>query len=454
MDEALGNELTAATTADNTGPPIDLVSRDAAIKAIHTRVETLMAVIQERADTATAKNSEIEQGRQLAEKSRSEIDGHLATIKEAITNLQVQLDSARLVVVELTNLQGSATSTNNQTLEVKAQAAVALQSLQGMLASATENANRIEVIKAGAEQTQGVIATKSEHIEGGRLHTDEVRGKIDRLLTEAQQSATNAEAQHQVSRTAMDNLNNLYATAQTVKATVDSDAATVANLRQHCEEHAATAKKLADIADMTAERVKAYEARLAELEQTAASRLTTIEGLLPGAASAGLASAFNQRRVHFKWPQIIWQVVFVASLVALLGIAVFEFSPFSNPDTALTWERLSVSLLHRLPFALPLIWLAFHASHKSALAQRVEEDYAFKETVSRSFEGYRREMAELEGKAAPQSALSHLCAGVLSVITNPPGRIYEKHQLNRTPMNALAKSAAPIVDAASKTKLI
>jgi len=99
---------------------------------------------------------------------------------------------------------------------------------------------------------------------------------------------------------------------------------------------------------------------------------------------------------------------------------------------------------------LPLIWLAFHSSHKAALAQRVEEDYAFKEAVSRSFEGYRREMAEIEGKAAPESALSRFCAGVLSVITNPPGRIYEKHQLTKTPLNALAESAVPIAEAASK----
>ena len=109
-----------------------------------------------------------------------------------------------------------------------------------------------------------------------------------------------------------------------------------------------------------------------------------------------------------------------------------------------------MSLLFRLPFALPMIWLAFHSSHKAALAQRLEEDYGFKETVSRSFEGYRREMADLEGKVQPHSPLARLCSGVLGVVTDPPGRIYEKHPLNKTPLNALAESAAPIAEATAK----
>jgi len=376
---------------------------------------------------------------------------------EAVANLQEQLGLAKSLIAEVTSLHSNAQATSNQTLEVKAQAAAAFQSLQSLVSTATENANRVEAIKTGAEQAQGVIATKSQHIEDGRIHADKVRADIDRLLTEAQQSSTNAEAQHQASRSASENLNSLYASAQTVKANTDSNAEAVAKSRQQCEEHEAKTRKLAEIADTSEEKVSAYEARLAQLEQTAAERLKTIEGLLPGAASAGLASAFNQRRGHYEFPQRLWQSVFVITVLGLFVLAGLHAGPngleyglLPKADAALTWDHLGLSLLYRLPFALPLIWLAFHASHKAALAQRVEEDYAFKETVSRSFEGYRREMAELEGKAAPQSPLSRLCTGVLSVITNPPGRIYEKHPLNKTPLNAVAESVAPLADAASR----
>ena len=124
---------------------------------------------------------------------------------------------------------------------------------------------------------------------------------------------------------------------------------------------------------------------------------------------------------------------FLASLLALIVLAWAEFGLVSTPESVLSWDRLGLMVVHRLPFMLPLIWLAYYASTKAALAQRVEEDYGFKETVSRSFEGYRKEMAELEGKAQPGSALGRLCSDVLSVVTNPPGRIYEKHPLVQTP---------------------
>ena len=427
---------------ENNGSPADSVARGNiqphidGINALQAQAALLVTSIQEEA--------------QSAGQARAEINETLIGINESVANLQQQLESAKLVIAEFTMLHGNAQTNSNQMVEFKAQAAAGLQSLQTFLSSATENSNRVEAIKASAEQTQSVIATKSEHIEGGRTHVDKVRGEVDRLFTEAQQSAVNAEAQHQASRTSLENLSTVYSSAQTVKANTDSNAESVAKLLQQCEEHASTSKKLADISDTTEKNVKAYEARLAELELTAANRLKTIESLLPRATSAGLASAFNERRLDFKWPQIIWQSVFGTCVLALLIIAVVEFGFFSKSESGLTWDSLGLSLLHRLPYALPLVWLAIHASGKAAMAQRVEEDYAFKETVSRSFEGFRREMAELEGKAAPESALSRLCAGVLTIITNPPGRIYEKHAMNEAPLRALVDSAGPIANAASK----
>src|SRR5206468_2192117 len=130
---------------------------------------------------------------------------------------------------------------------------------------------------------------------------------------------------------------------------------------QQCEEHAATAKKLADIADATDQKVKAYETRLAQLDQAAADRLKTIEEILPSAASAGLAFAFNRRRAAFKWPLGMWQAVFLFTMLALLGLAFWELN-MSPGASELTWEKFGLSWLIRLPFALPIIWLAIHAS--------------------------------------------------------------------------------------------
>lgn len=400
----------------------------------------LLADIKQHAEVAATASADIASLLNAAQGNAQSIAMVRADGEKSKAQLDAMLETAKGTIAEL----------SQQASETVAQANASLETLRTHAEAASASASRIEVLKDQVEQSAEVAAQRSKHIEDGRRYVDEKRAEIDGLLTTAKQSATNTEAQHQAARTSIEQLTEFNLAVQKRKADAERDSEAIASLLDDCNQHAETMKALAEKATTTETRIADYESRLAQLETTAKERLTTIESLLPGAASAGLASAFNQRRAHFKWPQRVWQGVFVFSLIALLAIAGLEFIVISKVDGPLTWDRLGLSLLHRLPFALPLIWLAIHSGHKAALAQRVEEDYAFKETVSRSFEGYRREMAELEGKAAPNSALARLCAGVLGVITNPPGRIYEKHPLNNTPLSALADSAGPIASAATK----
>ena len=211
-----------------------------AVTAWKVEVEAARAtIVAERANhaaVAQTRDQAFEQARVQIETKHSEV----RTSSEALLG---EIETAKGTIIEINGMLAATQTTSKQTVEAAAQATTSLESIRTALTNANEAANRVEAIKTSSEQTQGVIATKSDHIEGGRVHADKVRGEIDRLLTEAQQSTTNAEATHQASRTALENLNNLYATAQTVKANTDSNAETVAKLCQQCEEHTATAKK-------------------------------------------------------------------------------------------------------------------------------------------------------------------------------------------------------------------
>ena len=351
-------------------------------------------------------------------------------------NLEKQLQDAKALITTVETLQSNTAAINGQALD-------ALKLLQ--LA-----ASEITTTRTAVEQDQAAITTKSAHIQDACLHADKVRVDLDAALVAAQQSATNSESQNAASKVASDNLSALVVAAQAAKTAIDVHVSLAAERRQQCDEHAEVTKKLSDTAAETDERIANYESKLSDLDREIAKRMTTIDSLLPGATSAGLASAFRSRCAHFVAPQKFWQWVFLGALGGLIAVAAGEYWAVTGNANADIWQSLGMSLLRRLPLVLPLIWLAIHASHKGALAQRVEEDYAFKETVSSAFEGYRREMKELEGKAAPDSPLARYCEGVLSVITNPPGRIYEKHSLSQTPLNALAEFAGPIAEAISK----
>lgn len=99
------------------------------------------------------------------------------------------------------------------------------------------------------------------------------------------------------------------------------------------------------------------------------------------------------------------------------------------------------------------MWLAMHASRESALAKRLEEDYGFKASVASSFQGFQEQMKIIGDSTTGNEPLKTLCDATLAQITNPPGRIYEKHPLIVSPTVELVKAANAFVEAAKAAKL-
>lgn len=117
-----------------------------------------------------------------------------------------------------------------------------------------------------------------------------------------------------------------------------------------------------------------------------------INGLIPSATSAGLATAYFEERKKFKLPIILWNLAFIASLV---GITVFSFTSLSELNTI---EDIGKSLLHSLPITAPLIWLAIYASKRRSENQRLEQEYAHKEALAKSYSSYKQQIEALNEK--------------------------------------------------------
>jgi len=192
--------------------------------------------------------------------------------------------------------------------------------------------------------------------------------------------------------------------------------------------------------------VAKYETRLAELDIQCTNQLKAITALLPGATSAGLATAFDDRRKTFLNPGRRWQWLFIGSLAALTLLASTALLHSLLSNTVPTIEDVLVLWLTRLPVAATLAWLALHASRESALAKRLEEDYGFKATAAASFQGFHQQMAEMGAVVPTNAPLSKLCEDTLTTIANPPGRIYEKHKLGVSPSAEIASALKSVTE--------
>lgn len=193
---------------------------------------------------------------------------------------------------------------------------------QAKLAEVTSAATQVLAAKTKVEDHQAVVATKSEHIDDAQKHAARVRGDLDRQLTAATQQATDAEGLKARAQAAADDAVKLLAGIQTTKGTIDVDAEGVSAALTKAEESAAKTKGLADKSATIETRIADYESRLAELEDQGKTRLKTIEGLLPGAASTGLAYGFAERRETFLKPRRNWEMVYVVSLVGITVMAI------------------------------------------------------------------------------------------------------------------------------------
>lgn len=127
-----------------------------------------------------------------------------------------------------------------------------------------------------------------------------------------------------------------------------------------------------------------------------------IESLLPGATSAGLASAYAEMKRQFAAPIKIYSRLFYAAIVALLAVSAFVAIEAIGPGWSIKfihledWQAVVRAILNKMPFYLPVIWLGFFASRRRSEAQRLEQEYAHKEALAKSYENFKRQLDELD----------------------------------------------------------
>ena len=313
--------------------------------------------------------------------------------------------------------------------------------------------------KAEAEKEAASVKAASERVAALLPAIEKIQGNIAAALekvTAESATVSVAKANVEAGATAIQTLQTQIAETAS-KAT--ADAATVAKNESDSKSLHPSMTEIVATAKVTHERVTEYQNQLGQLTAEFNALHTKIEGLLPNATSAGLASAFRNQKGRFSKPQRNWLFTFVAAIVCILAAGVIGL-PGIWPGAGTSggqdsWDSILRHLVTRLPLVAPLVWLATYAGHHYTLALRVEEEYAFKEAMSTAFEGYKREMAGISNSGdGALSPIVALCENVLRALAQRPGRIYEGRHEDITPFTSFAKAvgdaAASVVTVAKK----
>ncbi len=193
------------------------------------------------------------------------------------------------------------------------------------------------------------------------------------------------------------------------------------------------------------EKIKeAHEASSVQLEKIqsandiAAKLVQQCEAAYHITTTKGLAGAFDQRAGQLARSMWIWVggLVIALGVGALIGTHRIEVLSASlqvpNPD----WSAIAThAVLSLLSVGAPL-WFAWLATKQIGQRFRLAEDYAFKASVAKAYEGYRKEAARIDPAFEAQ-----LLASALTRLDEPPLRLVET-STHGSPWHELANSDA------------
>ncbi len=152
---------------------------------------------------------------------------------------------------------------------------------------------------------------------------------------------------------------------------------------------------------------QAIETHQKDLNEYEDKQKAKIEMLLSGATSVGLARAFRSLRKTSSRAVKNYTNLFYLSLIFLFitaGIAVIPELCYVSPGifdackegTNGSWFSWVRGVLAKLLLIVPTLWLAIFASKRRSEHQRLQQEYAHKESVSKSFEGYKEQIKALK----------------------------------------------------------
>lgn len=173
-----------------------------------------------------------------------------------------------------------------------------------------------------------------------------------------------------------------------------------------------------------------------------------IESLLPGATSAGLASAYQSLKESFKTPIANYTRNFYFSLgLIAIGTVLFAIQSVSTFPLKITfteiksWDEILRRMVGNAGYFIPTIWLALFSATRRSQYERLQQEYAHKEAFASSYESYKQQLHDLKGTSEDlQRALIE--KAVETIAYNASTTLNGKHHEEKSPLLQLLEKGS------------
>ncbi|MCA6962801.1 MULTISPECIES: hypothetical protein [Pectobacterium] len=177
---------------------------------------------------------------------------------------------------------------------------------------------------------------------------------------------------------------------------------------------------------------------LTKMKESAEEILHRCETAYAASTSVGLAAAFSERSSALNKSMWFW---IIGLIIALITAAIFGSYNVQSLLVASDQAQPSASVIATRLFLSALsicgpVWFAWLATKQIGQRFRLSEDYAFKASISRAYEGFRSEASRID-----KNLESKLLASALSRLDELPLRLVET-ETHGSPYHELLASDA------------
>lgn len=163
-----------------------------------------------------------------------------------------------------------------------------------------------------------------------------------------------------------------------------------------------------------------------------------IDSLLPGATSVGLATAYYDLKMSFdepikKYSRLFYGSICCLTLVALISVTqelgwfYIKFSDISDLN------KLFSNVLHKLPIVLPVLWLTLFASKRRSETLRLQQEYAHKEALAKSYQSFKMQIESLN--QTDSNLMAQLLKSAIEAVSKNASDTLDKKHGDKTPVH-------------------
>ncbi len=176
----------------------------------------------------------------------------------------------------------------------------------------------------------------------------------------------------------------------------------------------------------------------------------SVENLLPGAMSAGLAEAYKDKRERETKSYRIGYCVFIAIIAVLIGFASIPVFVVAKSDLTLIEALKDAPMLTMTlsPVYAALIWLGIFQNKKLNLSKKLIEEYSHKEATAKTYAGLAKQVSEVGNDDMSKQLKIKLLEQTLDAAAKNPSDCITNHEKSDNPMMALLNVSAKWVSRA------